>query len=70
MAINRIYSDRDAYEVGEGNVSEIKLTNHGDRKTTIYKVVYEDESLLFVGLLEHEVERAEIQEQTDIFEYL
>lgn len=65
MAINRIYNDSDTYEVGKDNVSEIELTSHGNEKLTIYKVTYEDGSVLFVGLLEHGVEG-----QTTIFEYL
>lgn len=62
MSINRIYNDRECYQVGRDEVSRIEKTNHGDEKRSIYKVVYEDDSFLFVGLLEHNVE-----EQMTIF---
>lgn len=65
MAINRIYSDTSDYEVGKDEIAAIELTYHGSKDTTIYKVTYEDESILFVGLLEHGVEG-----QTTIFDYL
>lgn len=65
MVINRIYNDRDDYEVGKEDVSKIELTDQGNEKITMYKVTYEDESFLFVGLLEHSIE-----EQTTIFDYL
>lgn len=65
MAINRIYSDTSDYKVGEDEIAAIELTYHGSKDTTIYKVTYEDESILFVGVLEHEVERTE--ESDDYF---
>lgn len=65
MAINQIYNDREVYKVGKDNVSEITLTNHGNEKLMIYRVVYEDGELLFVGLLEHGIE-----EQMTIFDCL
>lgn len=65
MAINRIYNDRDCYQVGRDKVSRIEKTNHGDEKKSVYKVVYEDGSFLFVGLLEHQRE-----EQMTIFDCL
>lgn len=68
MAINRIYNDGDSWMVGKEGISQIELTAHGSEKTTIYKVTYEDASILFVGLLEHEVVRE--QRQANIFDYL
>ncbi len=65
MAIDRIYSDTSDYEVGKDEIAAIELTYHGSKDTTIYKVTYENESILFVGLLEHEVERTE--ESDDYF---
>ncbi len=56
MSIKRIYDDSDSYEVGEDDISNIELTAHGNKKMTIYKVTYTDNSILFVGFLEHEVE--------------
>lgn len=70
MAINRIYNDKEVYEVGEEEVSKIELTEHSDKKTTIYKVIYESGDYLFVGLIDHEVEHVEETEQTTIFEFL
>lgn len=70
LVIKRIYNDSDSYEVYEDNISKIELTNNGDKKTTIYKVTYDNDSILFVGLLEHEIEQVPIEEQTTIFEFL
>ncbi len=56
MIIKRIYNDSDSYEVGEDDISKIELTAHGNEKMTIFKVTYTDDSILFVGFLEHEVE--------------
>lgn len=69
--ITRLYNNTsDDYEVGKREVGSIELTDHGNEKRSIYKVIYEDESLLFVGLLEHEIECVETFEQTTIFDYL
>ena len=46
-------------EVGKDNVKSIELTVHGNEKTTIYKITYENGEYLFLGLLEHEVERSD-----------
>lgn len=70
MAIKSIYNDNSRYEVFEDDIAKIELTNNGDGKTTIYKVAYEDDSVLFVGLLKHEIEEVEPTEQATIFEFL
>lgn len=68
--IARIHCSLMDYEVGKEDVTKIELTNQGSSKTTIYKLYFEDGTFLFVGMLEHEVEYAEIEEQTTIFDYL
>lgn len=70
MAINRIYDENDSYEVGQDDISKINLTDHGNKNTTIYKVTYEDDTFLFVGLIEHEVVQWDLGDQADIFDYL
>lgn len=58
MIIQRIYNNENSYEVRKDGVKKIELTEYGNDKTTIYLVTYKDESVLYVGLLEHEVEYA------------
>ncbi len=55
--IKRIKSNSQVYEIGKNKVMEIKLTNHGDKKTTIYQLNDKQGNLiLFVGLLPgHEI---------------
>lgn len=65
MAIHRIFNDRDCYQVGMDDVSKIEITNHSEDKKSIYKVTYTDSSILFVGFLNHKVEK-----QATIFDYL
>lgn len=55
--ITKLITFKETIEVGQDYVSSIELTNHGNDKTTIYKITYADESVLFLGLREHEVER-------------
>lgn len=62
--IKRIYTNTDSYEVSIDNVTKIELTEHGNKKTAIYKVAY-DESILFVGLLEHQVEYEEMESEEE-----
>lgn len=70
MAINRIYDELSDYKVGVEDVSDIELTEHGGGDTTIYKVTYKDESVLYVGLLEHRVDQWDLGDQASIFDYL
>lgn len=59
VEIHKISCDILCYEVGKEGVAEITLTDHGNEKTTIYKVVDEKGKLIVhVGLLiPHVVER-------------
>lgn len=59
MVIKRIYDDTLDYEVGKDNVISIEPSNQGSKKVTMYKLTLDDGDLLFIGLLEHEVEYEE-----------
>ena len=59
MRIKRIYDDTLDYEVGKDNVVSIEPSNQGSAKVTMYKLTLDDGDLLFIGLLEHEVEYEE-----------
>lgn len=70
MAIKRICNDKDNYEVGKDDVKSIELTSHGGEDAPVYKVTYADDSLLFVGFFEHEIEWGDTKKQMTIFDYL
>lgn len=59
MTIKKNSSEKLCYEVGKEDVAGIYLTGHGNEKTTIYKVVNEnDELIVHAGLLvPHEVQK-------------
>lgn len=59
MVIKRIHCNSSDYEVGKKNVAKIETSNQGSRNNTTYKVTFDDGGILFVGLLEHEVEYEE-----------
>lgn len=59
MTITKIGDENICYEVGKEGVAGIFLTDHGNEKTIIYKVVNEKgELIVHAGLLvPHEVEK-------------
>ncbi len=70
MAIKRIHCNLMDYEVGQDSVTSIEPPNQGSKNNTMYKVTFEDRDILFVGMLEHEVEYVEEMEQTTMFEFI
>lgn len=55
--ITKLITFQETIEVGRDYVTSIELTNHGNDKTTIYKITYADETFIFLGLRDHEIER-------------
>lgn len=56
--INSIYDNDISYTVGKDNVANIEFMEELQTdKTTFYKITYEDDAILFVGLLDHSVDK-------------
>lgn len=70
MTIKRIHCNMMDYEVGKDGVKSIEPSDQGSPRNTTYKLILDNGDLLFIGMLEHEVEYGETEVQTDIFDYL
>lgn len=56
LKIKSIKSDIINYEVGKRDVIKIDINNQGSKNNTVYKVYFNNNEFVFIGLLAHEID--------------